>query len=246
MFVLLALVFGVGFVFFGVGGNIPGTSLGDVFRDSSGTAGPSISSLEQRIQENPKDGDAYKQLAQRQQQEGQTKEAIQTLERYANVAPKDTAGLSQLGALYLLQANNFSRQAQAAQIQFAEVNPGAFIPSLTSTSGQPVITNALTDPAAQEVSTRFNQAAANAQGAYDRAVGAFEKIANATPNDGQAQLQLAQTAQQAGAYQKAINAYEAYLTLSPDDPNRPVIQDQIEALRQELRNQAAQAASGAG
>jgi Tetratricopeptide repeat len=136
MFVLLALVFGVGFVFFGVGGNIPGTSLGDVFRDSSGTAGPSISSLEQRIQENPKDGDAYKQLAQRQQQEGQTKEAIQTLERYANVAPKDTAGLSQLGALYLLQANNFSRQAQAAQIQFAEVNPGAFIPSLTSTSHQ--------------------------------------------------------------------------------------------------------------
>src|SRR5262245_18480989 len=37
MFVLLALVFGVGFVVFGVGGGIPGTSLGDIFRNSNGT-----------------------------------------------------------------------------------------------------------------------------------------------------------------------------------------------------------------
>ena len=61
MFLLLALVFGVGFVFFGVGGNLPGTSLGDILSNSAGTGGgPSESELRDRIEENPNNAAAYK------------------------------------------------------------------------------------------------------------------------------------------------------------------------------------------
>jgi tetratricopeptide (TPR) repeat protein len=242
MFVFLALIFGVGFVVFGVGGGIPGTSLGDLIRGNSSTGGPSISDLESRIEKNPKDAQAYKDLAQQQQQDGDTQAAIDTLERYAKLAPKDTSTLATLGSLYLLQANNYSLQAQAAQRDFAEVNPGAFIPSLTTPQGQPAISNALTDPAAQEASSRFQEAVGNAQGAYDSAVNTFEKIAKASPNDAQAQLQLAQTAQSAGAYDKALAAYQQVLKLSPEDQNAPQIKQQIKALKQQLKQQAAQSA----
>jgi tetratricopeptide (TPR) repeat protein len=241
MFVFLALVFGVGFIVFGVGGGIPGTSLGDILRDNSNTSGPSQSALEERLQKNPRDAEAANQLAQQQQQDGDTKDAIQTLENYTKVAPKDASALSQLGSLYLLEATNYSRQAQAAQTQFQAINPGAFIPSLTGSTGQPLITNPLTDPAAQEASTRFNEALSNTQGAYDKAVSTFERITKATPNDAQAQLQLAQTAQQAGAYEKAIAAYQEYLKLSPEDQNAAVIRNQIKQLKAQLKRQAAQA-----
>jgi tetratricopeptide (TPR) repeat protein len=243
MFVFLALVFGVGFVVFGVGGGIPGTSLGDILRSNGGSSTTSRSELEKQIKEHPRDAEAYQQLAQQEQQDGDVKGAIQTLERYVKLVPKDTTTLSQLGALYLLQANNYSAQAQQAQIDFNAVNPGAFIPSLTSSTGQPVISNALTDPAAQEASTRFNEALANTQGAYDRAVSAFERIAKATPNDAQAQLQLAQTAQQAGAYGKSIAAYKEYLKLSPEDQNASVIKDLIRRMRAAQKSQASQSAT---
>jgi hypothetical protein len=46
MFVLLALVFGLGFVLFGVGAG--GVGVGDIFRDASGSSGQSISTPEAR------------------------------------------------------------------------------------------------------------------------------------------------------------------------------------------------------
>jgi tetratricopeptide (TPR) repeat protein len=246
MFVFLALVFGVGFVVFGVGGGIPGTSLGDILRDNSGTtSGASESELQKQIRENPKDAEAYKELAQVQQQDGDLKAASATLESYSKLQPKDTSALSSLGGIYLQQAQNYSRQAQAAQIQFSEVNPGAFIPSLTTAEGQPAITNPLTDPASQEISTRFNEALSNTQAAYDKAVSTFARITKALPTDAQAQFQLAQTAEQAGDLAKAVTAYEQFLKLSPEDQNVPAIRDRIKTLKQELKRQQKQQAAQA-
>ena len=53
MFVLLALIFGLGFVLFGVGAG--GVGVGDIFRDSGGTAGQSVSDAREKTEESPKD-----------------------------------------------------------------------------------------------------------------------------------------------------------------------------------------------
>jgi tetratricopeptide (TPR) repeat protein len=247
VFVLLALVFGVGFIFFGVGGNLPGTSIGDILSDSSGTGGgPSESSLRNRIEENPNDAAAYKELATKLQQDGDTEEAITVLVNYSEIAPKDTDALAQLGSLYLAKANRLRARAAQAQADFESVNPGAFLPSLTSSSGQPVITNPIIDQAAQEASQRFDRAYADMQGASQQAVDTYKKIAQATPNDPQAQLQLAQTAQTAADYETAVAAYKKFLRLSPDDQNAPFVRQQVKQLEAQLKQtQAAQAAQSA-
>src|SRR5919108_5056349 len=62
MSLFLALAFGLGFVGFGVGAG--GIGIGDVFRDAAGGTGvPSISDSEQRVLENPKDAQAFRDLA---------------------------------------------------------------------------------------------------------------------------------------------------------------------------------------
>src|SRR5918992_4905363 len=56
VFVFLALVFAVGFVAFGVGGNIPGTGFGDVLQGRfGGDAGPSVGDARDKIEDNPRD-----------------------------------------------------------------------------------------------------------------------------------------------------------------------------------------------
>ena len=60
IFVLLALVFGLGFVLFGVGAG--GTGLGDLLRDNGATGGngPSVEDARKRTEENPKDAQAFR------------------------------------------------------------------------------------------------------------------------------------------------------------------------------------------
>lgn len=247
VFVLLALVFGVGFVFFGVGGNLPGTSVGDILSGSGGgSSGPSESSLRDRIEANPNDAEAYKELATKLQQDGDTDEAITVLVDYTAIKPKDTDALFQLGSLYLAQAQRFRLRAAQAQADFEAVNPGAFLPTLTSGAGQPVITNPIIDQAAQEASQRFDRAYADLQGASQKAVDTYRQIARATPRDPQAQLQLAQTAQSAADYETAVAAYNKFLQLAPEDQNAPFVRQQVKQLEAQLKQaQAAQAAQSA-
>ena len=53
MFVFLAIVFGLGYVIFNVGGSIPGTGLGDVLQGlgQSSSAGPSVGESNDKIKE---------------------------------------------------------------------------------------------------------------------------------------------------------------------------------------------------
>ena len=70
MFLFLALAFGLGFVGFGVGAG--GIGIGDVFRDAAGGTGvPSISDSEQKVLDNPKDAQAFKDLSTAHQADGQ-------------------------------------------------------------------------------------------------------------------------------------------------------------------------------
>ena len=90
--------FGVGFVAFGVGTGVSGTSIGDVLQDIIGqqNTGEDIGDAQKKAQENPRDAAAQLAFANALQQAGRTREAIAALERYTALAPKDTDALLQL------------------------------------------------------------------------------------------------------------------------------------------------------
>jgi tetratricopeptide (TPR) repeat protein len=230
MFLFLAVVFALGFVGFGVGAG--GVGIGDVFRGAAGSADvPSISESEKRIADNPRDAQAYRDLATAHQAEGNTDEAITALESFIAIRSRNVDALRELAGLYLAQAQEAQRRAQEADLRAAYLAPGANIAGAMSLGGRPLdadpITNALSGELQQEISI----AASEAQQASARAVETYKRMAAALPNDPNIQLELAQAAQGAGDAATAISAYEAFLKLAPDDPTAVEVRRILKLLR---------------
>ena len=81
MFVFLALVFGLGFVVFGVGAG--GTGIGDIFRDQGTSSGQSVSSAQKDAEAHPNDPQAWRDLSTALQTEGDTHVVVTRLSREA-------------------------------------------------------------------------------------------------------------------------------------------------------------------
>lgn len=140
MFVLLAIVFALGFVVFGVGSGSNGVSsaLQNAFNfGGGGTTGPSISSLQKKVDAHPKDAASWRALATAYETKHETQLAITALERYTTLKPKDTSSLQELASQYTSLADTYNTQAQNAEIaaQTANLAP-SFLPSSTSTIGK--------------------------------------------------------------------------------------------------------------
>src|SRR5262245_50552521 len=124
MFVLLALVFGLGFVVFGVGAG--GTGIGDIFRgSSSGGTTKSVSSAQKEVREHPQQAQGYRDLATALQADGKTDQSIAPLEHYIQLRPKDGDAYSELAGLYLARANRQQQLAQNAQLAASDVTGGS-------------------------------------------------------------------------------------------------------------------------
>lgn len=232
MFVLLALVFGVGYVIFGIGGS--GTGIGDVLNSGGGgtNGAPSVSEALKKVEQNPKDAQALRVLATAYETGAQTDAAIDTLERYAVLRPKDITALQELAGLYLGEANR--RQQEAQQEQYLgsfDASNTIFSQPLELGGGQSLGQ----DPITQAVSTKTNDAVTKAYTAasvaLSKAQSTYEKLAAATPKDAGIQLQLAQTAQQSGDTKVAIAGYERFLKLAPDDPSASLVKQQLKQLK---------------
>src|SRR5919112_4037932 len=100
MFVFLALVFGLGFVLFGVGSGNGG--LGDLLQGNFDVFGSSDPTKQQekdarkQIEKNPKNPDAHRDLATALQAQDKLDEAVAELQRYLALRPKDTGALAEL------------------------------------------------------------------------------------------------------------------------------------------------------
>jgi tetratricopeptide (TPR) repeat protein len=232
MFVLLALVFAVGFVGFGIGAN-QNASIGDLLRGGGGSDDSvSVSDARELVQKSPKSAEAQRSLSTALQQDGQTDEAIVVLNRYLDLRPKDTEALRELAGLHLSRANALAQDAQEAQVRASYLTFG-------STFGTPLdLGNGATlgtDPIDEAVSTEANQAVTEAytaaQASYQKAEETYDRLAAAAPRDPNVQLELAQAAQQSGDIAKAITAYEKFLKLAPDDPTAPIVKQQIAQLK---------------
>ena len=243
VFILLAVVFATSFVFLGVGsgssglGDLLNGNFGNLFGSGSGTSAQ-IDKDQKRIDKNPKDVAAYKDMASAQAADGKVDAAIATLVKLKAVAPKDVDGLTQLASLYLRKADEARVAAVNAQAEAqGTADPTAFAPTPKSPFGK--VFKSFSAPLSTAISTgsstKFNNAYTKMTAAYSKAVGAYQDVANVNPNDPSVQFALAQTAEQATDTKTAIAAYKRFLKLAPEDPTAPAIRQRIKQLNQQAQ-----------
>src|SRR5947208_7188992 len=88
MFVFLVLVFGLGFVVFGVGSG-GGLGLQDIFKGTAASSGPSVSGSRKKIEKNPNDAAAWRDLATALNNDNQQDEAVNALRHQVQPKPKE-------------------------------------------------------------------------------------------------------------------------------------------------------------
>jgi tetratricopeptide (TPR) repeat protein len=250
MFVFLAVVFGLGYVIFNVGGTIPGVGLGDVLQNiGQDAAGPSEGDARDKIKDNPNDPAGYFDLATALQRSGKNNEAVAPLERYVELRPRDRTALGQLAGLYLTQARRAQEDASRAQFELTQITGGdVFAPGQSSQFGQRFGQGQITQILAGDLNQLLSRSYVTAQQAYQNASNTYKKLVAAIPDDEEVEqpsifLQLAFAAQSANDLKQAIAAYRRYLVLAPDSPNEAGVRDQIKQLK---AAQKAQAAQGSG
>lgn len=236
MFLFLALVFGIGFVVFGVGTGSTGFSdaLGQfpILGGGGTPGGPDADDARERIQKNPRDANAYRDLARALQLDGKRDEAILPLEHYTRLRPKDVDGLNELAGLYLSKATRLQNQAAAAQRETQSIVLGTyFLPPPDTRLGRALQPDPLTQLVGVEANERLNRVFLQMQSAYRSAQRVYSQLAVLNPNDPQIQLQIARAAEFAQNTGTAIKAYERFIKLAPDDPLVPSINEQIKLLR---------------
>lgn len=231
VFLFLAVAFGLGFVGFGVGAG--GVGIGDVFRGAAGDSGiPSASEARKRVSENPKDASAFRDLGTALQADGDTDGAIDALENYVALKPKDADALRELAGLYLVQVGEAQEEYQIAAARTAFLaTSGTYLQGI-ELGGEPLELDPISEAVSTVFATDSQSALYTAQEASTNAVESYRKIAALTPDDPTVQLELGEAARSAGDNSTAIEAYERYVALVPkDDPTAREVQRLLKELR---------------
>jgi tetratricopeptide (TPR) repeat protein len=226
MFVLLALVFAIGFVGFGVGSGSTGVgSIGDLFNSvfGNGSSGASsrIKDDQKKLAENPGDVQSAIDLSTLYQQKLETAKAIAVLQAVSRVKPKNLDALNALAGIYRNEAASAQNAAAAAQNALSARNvtpPGL---ALNSQLGQALGS----DPVTQLLQTRATEAFSKLSSAYTKTENAYRDVvvaAKGTSQEPNALLALAGVAVEAAQItgskqdiQTAVDAYKGYLKLEP-------------------------------
>ena len=228
----MVIVFAGGFVFLGVGSG--GLDLGSLLRDSlgrGGSAAPSIDKALKKVDKNPRDAAAQKELATAYEGKGRLAEAIATYQQYNALRPKDTEALAHLGSLQTTQATNYLQQAQVAYLdQSLASSRSLFGVPATSKFGKALGSDPIASILETKSSTAFQQANAQYQGAEQAALATYKKLAKLDPSQDNL-LTLARTAQQFQDIPTAIKAYRQVLKRTDDPSIKADIRAQIKALK---------------
>ena len=232
VFLLLAIAFALGFVAFGVGTGVSGTSIGDVLRDifASNNGSQDLDSLRETAAENPKDPSAQIAYANALQAAGQTTAAIAVLQRYTTENPKDADALRQLAALWGAAAAKARSEAQAAAVVAAQATAATKPPPTDSPFLQEVQGNKIADVISTDANNRATAANTRAQNAYREAASVYQDLTLLTPDDPSIFLQLGVASQSANNIKSAIAAYRQFLGLAPDDASAPLVKRQLKIL----------------
>jgi tetratricopeptide (TPR) repeat protein len=234
VFLFLAIAFAASFILFGVGTGFGG--LQDILLQERAVGdGPTEKEARARIETNPRDAQAHRDLAQALQNTGKVEESIAPLARYVQLRPGDIDAKRELAGLYLRRADRFRTEAQIAQLRLQQEAPGqTFQPSPSSPIGQALGSDPLTQALTARYNEQLNEAFTGMSTSYSRAVAVYRQIATAQPNDPAVQFELAQTAEAASDVRTAIAAYERFLELAPEDANAPAVRDRVKQLQASL------------
>jgi cytochrome c-type biogenesis protein CcmH/NrfG len=239
-YVALAAAFVLTFVLLGVGSG--STGIGDALQNAFnfGSGGTSIGKLEKKVQTHPKNANAWHDLATAYEQKQRTQDAVNALERYTALRPKDSGALDELASQYTTLAQNFATDYQTAQADAQAAQPStAFAPSSSSTFGKIFNDPAgLQDPIGSVIASQAQQRAQTAYSSYQtaqaNAESTFKKLVKLTPNDVTVYYQLGQSAMAAGNYKDAVGAFSKFLKLSPNDVEAPQVKQLLKQARASL------------
>jgi cytochrome c-type biogenesis protein CcmH/NrfG len=237
VFLALALVFALGFVFFGVGSGSTGISDAlQNFFSSNSAGGTSISSLKNKADKHPQDPTAWRNLATAYEQKQDTSNAVTALERYTALRPHDQNALGELASQYTTLAQNYANDYTNAQNEAALNAPSTLFQPAASTPFGKAFQDptALQDPidnAAQTAaSAKENTAYTGFLSAQKKAETAFQKLAKLNPTDASTQLQLGAAAQASNDTKTAIAAYKKFLKLAPHDSQAASVRQRLKQL----------------
>jgi tetratricopeptide (TPR) repeat protein len=234
MFVFLALVFAVGFVIFGVGSDVPGGVADILGGGGGGSAGqPSIDDARERLEKNPADPAALRDLAEALRADGRPEESIKPLADYVRIRPKDEEALQELANLYLTRAARLQGEAQLAQYELQTIDPRSqVLPRGTTPFAQALGPGPVVEAVSSRANERLNNLIAQLRSTFEQAKAMYQRIAQIAPDDPTVQIQLADTAINAGDTTTALAAYKRFLRLAPDDPTAPDIRQRVKQLEQ--------------
>ena len=133
--------------------------------------------------DNPKDAQAFKDLSTAQQAAGNTDGAIEALQNYVQLRPKNTDVLRELAALYLQQATAAQQRAQILQARSDYLAPGAIRDTIFQIGGSPIQPDPITNAVSTRYETQISAAASEIQTASAQAVEQYRRIA-ADPAEG--------------------------------------------------------------
>lgn len=248
VFLALAVVFGITFVFAGVGTS--GPSLVDLIgqnNDSSPTTTAVDSSAVQKAEAatkaSPDDPQVWLELAQAEVGAGQLDKVPAAAAKAAELAPKDAAVQAAVADVYLAQA---AAALQKAQEMYASAQGGGTVDGRTAVPQQviPGQSNGATPfQTAQEsiasaklsaVSAKVSPLQTEANDAYKAAVEAQTIVTEINADDPAAWFRLGQIATAANDTTGAITAYERFVKLAPEDPLTSKVKDEIKRLKESL------------
>jgi len=247
---LLAVALIAAFVLLGVGSGSTGISqIVQNFFSGSPSSGTSVSALQKKTAEQPKNAAAWLAYANALQAKSKLDEAAAALTTYTTLKPRNEDALRQLAALYLRRATDWQTIYTFQQQRTQAIAPA---PTLAPKTGTPLsqAVSSLTSPLATAVSSGTSAATTNAYEQFVSALtqreDAWKKIAALAPKDASTQLSLAQAAQDAADTKTAIAGYKAYLKLAPDDAGVPAAKKALEQLEATLKSSASSSTTATG
>jgi cytochrome c-type biogenesis protein CcmH/NrfG len=248
VFLALAVVFGITFVFAGVGTS--GPSLIDLIGQNNDSSPVTTSVDDSAVQKaeaatktSPDDPQVWLALAQAEVGAGQLDKVPAAAEKASELAPKDAEVQSAIADVYLAQAAAALQKAQtmyaAAQgggtVDGRSAVPQQVIPGQSSgatpfQTAQEALASAKLSAASEKVSPLQTQSSE----AYTAAVAAQTIVTEVEPDDPAAWFRLGQIATAANDSSGAITAYERFVKLAPEDPLTGKVKDEIKRLKESL------------
>ena len=208
-------MFGIGFVFLGVGSGAGGINPLDFLNSSSGSTS-SINSLSAKVKDNPKDAAAWLALAQAYQGDGRTTRRWAPTSTTSRCGRRTATCLIEAASLYDTYAAQQTQSAAGAQAKLQALQA---MQSGTAVSGlkfadqfSPSLLVQMETP----YQTQVSQVQAQARGSLSQAASLWQQAAELQPTDSTLWRALAQDALQTQNYAEAVTAIKKVIKLEPD------------------------------